>query len=456
MNSATDSSAPAGEHRSQFALLRERRFWPLFVTQFLGAFNDNAYKNALVMLLTFRAASWTSLKFEVLANLAAGLFILPFFLFSATAGQWADKFDKAWLARWVKVLEIVIMLVAALGFWLQSITVLLAALFLLGLQSALFGPVKYAILPQHLAAHELVGGNALVEAGTFVSILLGTLTGGILAGMDSGIVWICVICLLVAGGGYAASRAIPAAPAPAPELRVSTNILRETWRCIGFAQQEKSVFLSILAISWFWLYGAVLLAQFPAYTKTVLGGGEGMVTLLLAVFSIGIGTGSLFCDKLTHWRGKAVEPGLVPLGALGMTLFGLDMAYASPAQHIQDALPLGQLLAHVGTWRVLFDLLCLGVFGGLYCVPLYALVQQRSPVVCRARVIAANNILNALFMACGVLVVAVLLNNGWKIPGIFLCMAIANGAVTVYIFSVVPEFLIRALVWLGVMRERVE
>jgi MFS family permease len=425
------------------------------MTQFLGAFNDNAYKNALVVLLTFRAASWTNLSSGVLANLAAGLFILPFFLFSATAGQWADKFDKAWLARRVKVLEIAIVLVAALGFWWQSLAVLLGALFLLGLQSALFGPVKYAILPQHLDSRELVGGNALVEAGTFVSILLGTLTGGLLAGLDDGIVWICSICLLVAVAGYLASRAIPPAPAPAPDLRVSLDIFRETWRCVGFAQQEKSVFLSILAISWFWLYGAVLLAQFPAYAKTVLGGNESLVTLMLAVFSTGIGGGSLVCDGLTRWRGKEVEPGLVPIGALGMTVFGLDLAFAAPfAGQVREVLPLGQALLNFGTWRVLFDLLCLGGFGGLYCVPLYALVQQRSPVACRARVIAANNILNSLFMVAGALAALLLLDHGWDIPGLFLCVAMAHGAVTIYIFSVVPEFPVRALVWLGLLRGR--
>ncbi|GHU32669.1 hypothetical protein AGMMS50256_23150 [Betaproteobacteria bacterium] len=452
MNDKTTS--PDGEiQHSQFALFGTRRFWPLFVTQFLGAFNDNAYKNALVVLLAFRAASWTDMKLEVLANLAAGLFILPFFLFSSTAGQLADKFDKAWLAKLSKVLEIVIILLAAFGFWLQSLAVLLTALFLLGLQSTLFGPVKYAILPQHLRPNELVGGNALVEAGTFVSVLIGTLTGGLLAGLDGGVVWICVICLTVAVAGFLTSRCIPAAPPPEPTLRIAANPLAESWRCIGFARQEHSVFLSILAISWFWLYGALLLAQFPAYTKSVLGGGESMVTVLLAVFSVGIGAGSLFCEKLTRRRGKQVEPGLVPIGALGMTLFGLDLALASPAQIAGDIQPLSVLLHNAATWRILFDLLLLGGFGGLYCVPLYALVQQRSPVACRARIIAANNILNALFMVAGALAASVFLGKGFGIPALFLLTAVVHGVVTIYIFSVVPEFFIRAMVWLGVRKE---
>lgn len=453
MNEKHSSSGHQSGQHSQFSLLRERRFWPLFVTQFLGAFNDNAYKNALLVLLTFGAASWTSMKLEVLANLAAGLFILPFFLFSGTAGQLADKFDKAWLARWVKALEILILILAGAGFWLQSLSVLLAALFLLGLQSTLFGPLKYAILPQHLHANELVGGNALLEAGTFVSILLGTLTGGLLAGYDGGISWIVCICLAVALGGFWASCRIPPAPAPAPELKISLNPAKETSHCISLARQERSVFQSILGISWFWAYGAMLLTQFPAYTKDVLGGNESLVTALLAVFSIGIGTGSLICEKLTRRRSKAVEPGLVPVGALGMMVFGLDLALGSPGSASGALQPLDEMLRKASTWRVFFDLLMLGGFGGLYCVPLYALVQQRSQAKYRARIIAANNILNSLFMVLVAIGAAVFLGKGFGIPTLFLCMAVLHGAVTAYIFSIVPEFPIRALVWLGWRRE---
>ena len=438
---------------SQFSLLRERRFWPLFTTQFLGAFNDNAYKNALLVLLTFGAASWTSMKLEVLANLAAGLFILPFFLFSATAGQLADKFDKAWLARGVKALEIFIIMLAAAGFWLQSLPVLLAALCLLGLQSTLFGPLKYAILPQHLHTNELVGGNALVEAGTFVAILLGTLTGGVLAGLDGGIVWIVGICFIAALVGFLTSCRIPTAPAPAPELKISLNPFGETLRCIGLAHRERSVFQSILGISWFWAYGALLLTQLPIYTKTVLGGNESLVTTLLAVFSVGIGFGSLICEKLTRRRGKAVEPGLVPIGALGMTIFGLDLALGSSANAPGTLQSLSDMLHQGSTWRIFLDLLMLGGFGGLYCVPLYALVQQRSQAEFRARIIAANNILNALFMVLIAVGASVFLGQGFGIPALFLCAAVLHGIVTIYIFSVVPEFFIRAMVWLGWRRE---
>jgi len=341
-------------------------------------------------------------------------------------------------------------LVAALGFWLHSLPVLWAALFLLGAQSTLFGPVKYAILPQHLHTHELVGGNALMDAGTFVAILLGTLGGGLLAGLHNGIVWIVLICLAVAVAGFWASCRMPAAPAPEPSLKITFNLVAETWRCINFARRERSVFLSILGISWFWLYGVVVLSQFPVYTKTVLGGEEGMVTLLLAVFCVGVGAGSLLCEKLTRRRGKLVEPGLVPIGALGMVIFGADLAFAAPAHTGGMTQPIMALLKQGGTWRVLFDLLMLSGFGGLYCVPLYALMQQRSDAACRARIIAANNILNALFMVAGALAAGAFLGpmHG-SIPMLFLGMAAVHAVVTIYIFSVVPEFFIRALVWLG-------
>ncbi|MEF8748443.1 MAG: MFS transporter [Candidatus Accumulibacter propinquus] len=431
---------------SQFGLLSTRRFAPFFGTQFLGAFNDNLFKNALIVLLTFQAASWTTLTPEVLTNLAAGIFILPFFLFSATAGQLADKYDKAKLARLVKLLEIVIMGVAWLGFSMHSLEVLLAALFLLGLHSTLFGPVKYAILPQQLRENELVGGNALVEAGTFVAILIGTLAGGLLAGAAGHPSFVAYAGLVIAALGYLCSRGIPAAPAPVPGLVVSLNPLSETWRNIGFARENRTVFLSILGISWFWLYGALFLAQFPAYAKNVLGGSETSVTLLLAVFTIGIGLGSLLCERLSAGH---VEIGLVPFGSIGLTLFGIDLAFASPALLPAGApLPLAGLLALHATWRVLFDLFALGLFGGFFIVPLYALIQLRSAPEQRARIIAANNILNALFMVCGSLAAAGMLGNGISIPVLFGIAALCNAVVAIYIYSLVPEFMLRFIAWL--------
>jgi len=431
---------------SQFGLLKERRFGPFFATQFLGAFNDNLFKNALVVLLTFQAASWTTIRPEVLTNLAAGIFILPFFLFSATAGQLADKYDKARLARLVKLLEVLIMGVALLGFALHNLPILLAALFLLGLHSTLFGPVKYAILPQHLRESELVGGNALVEAGTFVAILIGTLAGGLLAGAANHPTWVAWAGLLIAIVGYLCSRCIPVAAAPAPQLVISLNPFSETWRNIGFARENRTVFLSILGISWFWLYGAMFLAQFPAYARFVLGGGETSVTLLLAVFTVGIGVGSLLCERLSAGQ---VEIGLVPFGSIGLTIFGVDIAFASPSLLPAGApLSLSALLAVPGTWRVLVDLFALGLFGGFFIVPLYALIQLRSAVESRARVIAANNILNALFMVVGSLAAAGLLGDGLTIPALFAVAALCNAAVAVYIYSLVPEFMLRFVAWL--------
>ena len=429
---------------TQSGLLRARRFAPLFVTQFLGAFNDNVLKNAMVVLLTFQAVNWTTMKPELLANLAAGIFILPFFLFSATAGQLADKYDKAALARLSKLLEVVIVLIAGVGFFVQSLNVLFLSLFLMGLQSTLFGPVKYAILPQHLKSEELVGGNALIEAGTFVAILLGTLLGGLLAASAAATIWITAVGLVVAVGGYVASRSIPVAVPPAPTLAINPNPLTETWRNIGFARENQAVFLSIMGISWFWLFGALFLAQFPAYTKDVLGGSETAVTLLLATFTLGIGVGSLLCEKLSA---KRVELGLVPLGSIGLTVFALDLAFASPATPAAGLGALG-LMQLASTWRVLADLLLIGVFGGLFIVPLYALVQQRSNPEHCARVIAANNILNALFMVVGSLAAAAMLAAGLSIPMLFAVAAVCNAAVALFIYGLVPEFLLRFIIWM--------
>jgi len=428
---------------SAFALLATRRFGPFFATQFLGAFNDNLFKNALVVLLTFRAAQWTTLDAGILANLAGGIFILPFFLFSASAGQLADKFDKARLARAVKVLEMAIMAVAGAGFVLHSLPVLFAALFLLGLHSTLFGPVKYALLPQHLASAELVGGNALVEAGTFVAILIGTLAGGLLAAASFEPAWIALAGFAVAALGYASSRAIPPAPAPDPALRLNANPFTETWRNIAFARSERSVFLAIIGISWFWLYGALFLAQFPGLAKNVLGGDEGAVTLLLATFTVGIGAGSLLCERLS---GKRLEIGLVPFGALGLTLFGLDLALAAPVSLPAGApLAVGALLAQPGTWRLLGDLLALGICGGLFIVPLYVVMQVDSEVAHRARIIAANNIFNALFMVGGALGAAALLAAGVSVPGLFAIGATGNALAALWLFLRAPDYPKRAL-----------
>ncbi|MBL8448154.1 MAG: MFS transporter [Zoogloeaceae bacterium] len=430
------------------ALLGSRRFRPFFVCQFLGAFNDNLYKNGMVVMLTFQAAGWTELSPGLIANLAAGLFILPFFLFSALAGQLADKVDKTVLARVVKVIEILVMLVALGGFIAQSLAALLGALFLLGAHSTLFGPVKYALLPQHLHPPELMAGNALVEAGTFVAILAGTLAGGLLAAGNAAHLGIPVAGLVVALAGYAAARRIPAAPAPVPNLVLRLNPFASTAQVLRFARRDTTVFAAILAISWFWLYGALFLAQFPAYAKDVLGGGETAVTLLLAIFTLGIGGGSILCDRLSSGR---VERGLVSLGALGLTLFGLDVAFASPPSILGQggaAAPLGELLSRPEVWRILLDLFGIGIFGGLYVVPLYALVQSWSDITERARVIAATNILNALYMVVGALVAAALLSAGASIPTLFGTAALVNAGLALLLLRRHLNFLLATQSWL--------
>ena len=431
--------------QNQFRLLRERRFAPFFVTQFLGALNDNVYKNALIIMLAFHAAAFTTMSSGTLVNLCYGLFILPFFLFSATAGQLADKYEKSRIIRYVKMLEIGIMAVAAAGFMYHNLSLLIFALFLMGLHSTIFGPVKYSILPQHLAAEELVGGNGLVEMGTFLAILLGTVLGGVLIAQERSAGLVSIAVIAIACAGYVASRGVPAAPPAAPDLKVNWNPFTETWANLQFTRGNRAVFLSVLGISWFWFYGATLLAQFPNYCKDVLGGNEHVATVLLTTFSIGVGTGSLLCERLS---GRKVEIGLVPFGSIGLTLFALDLYLASPAGMATHTIGAVEFLSQPANWRILFDLVMIGVFGGFYIVPLYALIQTRAERSHQSRVIAGNNILNAMFMVGSAGMAVALLNAGITIPEIFLITALLNAVVAVYIYTLVPEFLARFLVWL--------
>jgi len=417
--------------RSQFRLLAERRFGPFFGVQFLGAMNDNAFKQALVILLAYQTSAFTALSSDTLQNVAQALFILPFLLFSATAGQLADKYEKRNLITLIVALELVIMLLGAAGLLLKDLTVLLAALFLGGTQSAFFGPVKYAYLPQHLHEAELVGGNALVETGTSIAILVGMLVGGWLVIQQGwGVAGVGVLTCLIAAGGLALSRLVPPSPAPDPQLRVDWNPVSATLQNLRFAAANRTVFLSIIGVSWFWFYGAMLVTQLPNLAKNVLGGSESLVTLLLIVFSLGIGAGSLLCERLS---GHKVELGLVPFGSIGLTLFGADLAFA---------------LGEPQRWRVLADLCLIGAFGGFYIVPLYALIQSRSDARQRSRIIAANNILNALFMVAAAAIAVGLFAAGLSIPQLILVLALMNAAVALYIYDLVPEFLMRFMVWM--------
>lgn len=430
------------QEKSQFALLGTRRFLPFFLTQFLGAFNDNVFKNALVVLLTFKITQWTTMKAEMIASIAPAIFLLPFFLFSATAGQLADKFNRDRIARLVKVFEMLIMVVVGIGFYCHSLIVLLSALFMFGIHSAFFGPVKYAIIPQHLKEEELIGGNALIESGTFIAILLGTLVGSVLAAENNGEIYITVFGFLFALLGYIASRFIPLANAPAPELKVNYNALTETYKNINFAKKNGEVFFSIIAISWFWLFGLIYLAEFPVYTQSILHGKENVITLLLGLFTIGIGVGSLLCDKLS---GHKINMKLVVIGAIGLSIFTFDFGYASQIlvdNKILKGENLGimELLKHIEVIRIFFDLIVVGLFGGLYCVPLYTIMQEKSEETHRARVIACNNIMNSFFMVVGSLLMTILLSKvGIKLEHIFMLFAVLNIIFIIYMKLKVPQ-----------------
>jgi 1-acyl-sn-glycerol-3-phosphate acyltransferase len=430
---------------SQFSLLRTRRFAPFFLTQFLGAFNDNVYKNSLMAMITFGLLS-SNLDLSLMNNIGAMLFILPFFLFSALAGQLSDKYEKSYLIRRIKLLEIVIMCLGAIAFYFSMTAGLMLLLFLMGTQSAFFGPVKYSIIPQHLDNHELVGGNALVEMGTFLAILIGTLVASILATQSDGILWISAIIISVAILGYLVSRKIPSAPAANPNLKVRFNPVTETWRTISYSREQKSVFLAVLAISWFWFLGAAYLTQIYGFAKDYLGGDQSVVMVLLATFSIGIATGSLLCERLS---GHKVELGLVPLGSIGLTIFGMDLFLQSLPELGPQLITAGEFLSTPSNLRIVADFLLIGVFGGFYIVPLYAMVQARSAPEKRSQVIAAINIMNALFMVASAIVGIIVLGLlDLTIPQFFLILAVLNALVAIYIYRTIPEFAMRFIIWI--------
>ncbi len=433
-------------HASQFDLLRERRFAPFFLTQFFGALNDNVFKIGFTSLVTYHTARFSGVDAKTAAFLISAIFILPFVLFSATSGQIADKYDKARLTRFVKSFEIALMLVGATGFVTHAAPLLYLCTFMMGMHSTLFGPVKYSYLPQHLDDRELVGGNGLVEMGTFVAILIGTLIGGAAAGIDGrGEVLLAASCVVIAIIGRLVASRVPPTPAPQPDLVINWNPVSETWRNLRLAAGNRTVFLSLLGISWLWFVGATFLTSFFNFAKDVLSANPDVVTVLLATFSLGIGIGSLLCEKLSRRR---VEIGLVPLGSLGISAFAIELYFASHALPIRDhLLGVGEFLADLAHWRILVDLFLLAMFGGFYSVPLYALIQSRSAPTHRARILAANNILNALFMIVSALLAMLLTKAGVGIPGLFLVTGLLNVVVASYIYLLVPEFLLRFLAW---------
>ena len=433
---------------SQLHLLTERRFWPLFWTQFLGAFNDNLFKNALVILIAYRSMTLLGVGSATIVVACAGIFIFPFFLFSATAGQLADHYPKWRLIRWVKVWEIGVMVLAGVCFATDSLVLLLVVLFLMGMQSTFFGPAKYAILPELLDDETLVGGNALVAMATFLAILLGTITGGlVVAGGDRWVSRLGPLVVAVAFLGFATSIFVKKLPAANPDLPVSFDPVKPTIDILRLTRRVHTVFLSVLAISWFWFLGASFLSLLPNFSKDVLGGSETVVTLCLATFCVGIGTGSMLCERLSR---RHLELGLVPLGSIGISVFAIDLAFSGwrfAASANGGLLTVAQFMREPGGVHVLIDLFMIAVFSGFYTVPLMTFIQQRSASSERSRVIAGNNILNALLMVLSSFMLVGLLAAAVSIPGIFLILAVLNIAVAIYIYTVIPEFLLRFVAW---------
>lgn len=435
------------EKKGQFQLLASRRFLPLFLTQFFGALNDNLFKNALlVIIVSASIASVEPGNTNILVNLAAGLFILPFFLFSAISGQLADKYEKSKIIRTIKFAEILIMLTGFLALWLQSLWLLFTVLFFMGVQSTFFGPVKYSIIPQHLKESEFIAGNAQVGMGTFVAILIGTIMGSLMGGSEDAIWLVGIAVVTVAAIGWFSSWGIPVAEAKATGLKIDWNVPRISWQLVKLSMEKHPVFLAILGISWFWMLGASYLTQMPNFTVTILHGTPGVIALILCAFTVGVACGSLLCDRLS---GHRVEIGLVPLGSLGLSAFGIDLYFAAHSYGGVEGFRTLGFFTQPGSPRVLFDIAMIGLSGGLYIVPLYAMVQARTEDSKRARVIASNNILNALFMVFASLMGIVLLGvAGFSIPDLFLTVALMNIAIAVFIFLQVPEFTMRFLVWL--------
>lgn len=421
---------------SMLGLLQRRRFLPYFLTQFFGAFNDNILRQALILFITTSAVSQFSANF--LNNIALAAFILPFFLFSGLAGQFADKFDKATLVFWVKVAELALMLCAAIGFYLQSLWGLMAVLFAMGFQSTCFGPIKYSIMPQHLSAQELVAGNALVQQGTYIAILFGSVMGVLLNASFAQPWWGATALIVIALSGLVSSYYIPQAPSAVPDLKINWNPWSETAAVMRHAKRNKAVWIAVLSVSWFWFLGAAYTTQLKVYVDDYLHAGETVYALLLLVFSFGIGVGSWGCKVVS--RGQ-LKLWLVPLGALGITVFGVDLFFAYQAMLNSQSETVRGFLVLSGVWRLLLDLFLIGLCGGFYVVPLFTFIQQATEENYRARVIAATNVMNALFMVLSALFSIVLLSAlSLSLPVFFLILALLSFAVTLLLLTRVPNF----------------
>jgi len=442
-------------------LFATRRFLPLFLVQFLGAFNDNVFKNAFLILATFEFTQQLAMDTKVLNQAIGGIFILPFFLFSAFAGQLADKLEKARMVRWTKVWEIAAMVLGTIGLVRHDPWILFGTLFFMGMQSAFFGPLKYSLLPQHLREEELVGGNAVFEAATFVSILLGTALGGWLIGVDGGAWIVSATVISIAALGWFASLGVPAAPSSTPDLKVNFNIATSTWELLGYARTQKGVFRSILGIAWFWLIGAFWLTLVPAYVKDHLFPGvvdeipaaRITIQVFLITFALGIGVGSFLCSKLL--RG-AISAKYVPLAGLGISLFMADAAWLTHAMGTRFATETFVLLSPTGL-RLIVDLGGIAICGGLFTVPLYTMMQAWAEPAYRSRVIAASNVMSALFMTLVAVVTGALFHFGMSTEAVIVLIAVGNVVVALYVITLVPESVIHTFLrWLLRLLYRVE
>ena len=409
---------------NQFKLLTQKRFAPFFFTQFLGAFNDNIFRNGLIILLTFKGIEVFGLNASQIANVAGALFILPYFLFSAIAGQIADKYEKSILIKSTKLLEIILMITAAFVLLTENYSFLLFILFLMGFQSSLFGPVKYAYIPQKLKLNELIGGNALVESGTYIAIILGLVVGGLAVSIGQENDYpLASLLLLMAILGYFFSCKIPNTEPTDPTLKINWNIFTEIKKIIGFSKEKDRIFLYIIGISWFWFYGSVITLQIPAYTINILMGDESLTTFLLATFAIGIGIGSLACERLSK---NQIELGITPIGAIGLSLFTLDLYFFSSNLNIVNPMSIKLFLSHLSNWRLILDLIMIGTFGGIFSVPFYAAIQEQAEKKFLSRIIAANNIINAIFMVSASLLAISILSLGVSIPEFFALISVLN------------------------------
>lgn len=422
-------------------LLTRKSFYPLFWTQFFGAMNDNIFKNAMVILIAFKSYTILNLTPDQMVALSGGIFILPFFLFSSISGQLADKYSKTTLVVMTKIMEVAVMVLGAFGLVQENLILLFVSLFLMGLQSTIFGPVKYSILPELIEEDLLVKGNALVEMGTFLSILIGTLLGGILIGYPGGTVYVSVVISIFSITGLIVSLKVPKLSAVTPEMKLDANLFKSTWEVISLSRKTHSVFISILGISWFWFFGATLLSIFPIYVKEVLGGDENVVTLLLAIFSIGVAIGSIICERFSH---KRVELGLVPFGSIGLCVFAIFLYFlGAPDLKTESAVNISLFLQRSHSYWVLLNIAGISVMSGFFIVPLYTFIQVRSDRESRSRVIAANNILNALFMVLASVMLMIVFSLGATVVDVFLILFGLNLLVSIYIYTVIPEFLLR-------------